>query len=186
MVKIIMVSTAILLTNYDHSRGLTGNEELLLIKRENIPYRGWWAFPGGKVEPGETGFQALQREIWEETGLKIQHGTLCTILNERLLENHKLLYHFLLQYWIVPVNDSIAKQVQHKHSKEGVLTWYPINHLPEIVPSDYQVFNDCLLKNKTPCLNYVEGTLVQSPGKEKEDLTLTQWDIQNTQEGFGK
>jgi 8-oxo-dGTP diphosphatase len=30
-----------------------------------------WEFPGGKIEPGETAWAALDREIWEELGAKI-------------------------------------------------------------------------------------------------------------------
>lgn len=35
---------------------------------------GMWEFPGGKVEPGETLAQALQREICEELGSEIEVG----------------------------------------------------------------------------------------------------------------
>jgi 8-oxo-dGTP diphosphatase len=44
---------------------------LLLIRRGTPPGRGLWSIPGGRVEPGETGRQAVVREVLEETGLLV-------------------------------------------------------------------------------------------------------------------
>ena len=44
---------------------------LLTSRPEGKVYAGYWEFPGGKFEPGETVDQALRRELYEELGITI-------------------------------------------------------------------------------------------------------------------
>ena len=44
---------------------------LLTSRPEGKVYAGYWEFPGGKLEPGETVEQALRRELQEELGIVI-------------------------------------------------------------------------------------------------------------------
>jgi 8-oxo-dGTP diphosphatase len=44
---------------------------LLTSRPANKVYAGYWEFPGGKFEPGESVQQALQRELHEELGIHI-------------------------------------------------------------------------------------------------------------------
>ena len=59
----VHVSVAVLI-NADH--------QVLLGQRPPLKsWEGWWEFPGGKIEKGETSVDALYREIYEEIGVKI-------------------------------------------------------------------------------------------------------------------
>ncbi len=47
------------------------DQKVLLVKRGNPPGQGMWAIPGGRVNLGETLRQAAEREVLEETGIRI-------------------------------------------------------------------------------------------------------------------
>lgn len=50
-----------------------GNISVLLIKRKYDPFKGQWAIPGGFVVNKESLEDAVERELFEETGIKINY-----------------------------------------------------------------------------------------------------------------
>ena len=64
MSKIVEVAAAVMLR-------ADGQEFLLALRPEGKVYAGYWEFPGGKVEPGESVREALIRELQEELGITV-------------------------------------------------------------------------------------------------------------------
>jgi 8-oxo-dGTP diphosphatase len=48
------------------------DRRILLVKRRTVPFKGYWALPGGRVEAGETVEQTVVREVKEETGVDVE------------------------------------------------------------------------------------------------------------------
>ena len=55
---------------------------IILIKRDNEPFKGDWALPGGFVEYGEKVENAVKREAKEETGLDVAIKDLVGVYSE--------------------------------------------------------------------------------------------------------
>ena len=53
------------------SAAIFRGDKILLVRRARAPAKGYYSFPGGRVEFGETLHAALHREIREETALAI-------------------------------------------------------------------------------------------------------------------
>ncbi|MBQ0052044.1 MAG: (deoxy)nucleoside triphosphate pyrophosphohydrolase [Treponema sp.] len=64
--KKIVVSGAIIL------RDNNGTKEIFASQRGYGEWKGWWEFPGGKLEAGESPEQCIVREIQEELATTVE------------------------------------------------------------------------------------------------------------------
>jgi 8-oxo-dGTP diphosphatase len=86
------------------------DNKILLIKRNTKPFVGYWALPGGRMDPGETIEQTVVREVKEETGLDI---TIVRIVGEYVEKGIKddIDYEYFPTCFVVkPVGGKLKKQ----------------------------------------------------------------------------
>ena len=72
---------------------------LLGQRPEGKPYAGYWEVPGGKIEKGETVFEALKRELQEELGIDIQSSEELTVLEHDYPHAYVRLHVSIIRDW---------------------------------------------------------------------------------------
>jgi 8-oxo-dGTP diphosphatase len=70
------------------------NGEILLLKRNVEPFKGFWHVVGGHVEENETLKEALQREFKEETNLDVEIGQILGNRIEKTSDRTKIIIIF--------------------------------------------------------------------------------------------
>jgi 8-oxo-dGTP diphosphatase len=101
--KITEVAAAVILRE-----DANGQTEYLLGQRgPGTFYPGYWEFPGGKVEPGETPRDAIVRELHEELDIKVLEAT-PWIVREHVYEHaHVRLHFFRVTQWRGELRDHV-------------------------------------------------------------------------------
>ena len=70
---------------------------ILLAKRSKEPSKGKWSIPGGRLELGETIFEAAKREVREECSVEIEIDKLLDIEDAIIRdEDGSIKYHFVV------------------------------------------------------------------------------------------
>lgn len=73
------------------------DERILVVKRGKDPGAGTWAFPGGRLELGETLAEAAVREAREETNLQVDPGEVLAVMDFiETDEEGEVRFHYVL------------------------------------------------------------------------------------------
>jgi 8-oxo-dGTP diphosphatase len=96
---------------------ITNNGKILLLHRKKAPNKGKWNGVGGHIEPGESPYHSMLREIGEETGIKLESVRFGGILTWEGFEiNIGGLYIFSAE----------VNSWKIKENGEGHLDWHPV------------------------------------------------------------
>ncbi len=71
------------------------NDKYFTTQRGYGEYKGWWEFPGGKIENGESKEEALKREIREELATEIEIDRFITTVQFDYPEFHLIMHCFI-------------------------------------------------------------------------------------------
>ena len=96
------------------------DDEILCCQRteyQALPLK--WEFPGGKIEPGEDGPEALQRELDEELGIRAHIGTKVAQLQHHYVNGNSVeLHFFLVEKYEGEMQNRIFREIRWVHRRE--------------------------------------------------------------------
>lgn len=97
----------------------------LVLQRSQEPYLGRWELPGGFVEQGETPAEGVRREIFEETGLRIEAPSIIGAYTSRYGDDGKWTVDVAFHCQALPGELSLSAESSHA-------AWVSIGQMPRL------------------------------------------------------
>lgn len=134
-------------TFYPHVAGaaaaiITKKNKVLMVQRKREPYKGTWMFPAGFIDYGEHPRETLEREVREETGLKLIGAKLVEVLQSE--DDYRSLGHFCFFYKA----EVKAGEIKTDKGENENIGWFDLKKLPKIGWKDHRVMMKRLLEGK--------------------------------------
>lgn len=110
--------------------------KVLLIKRGNEPFKGWWAFPGGFMDMDETLEECAIRELREETGIEMTEDDIMAFGTFSAVDRDPRGRTISKAYLV-----TVDKPIEVKGQDDAVKAeWFNINELPELAFDHEEMF----------------------------------------------
>lgn len=144
---------------------LRNRDQFLLLKRAKMPHQGKYVPVGGKVEPYEDPYSAAKRELYEETGIRLEALSYCGVL----VETAPLDYNWQCNIYVADID-----YMSPPPCDEGILEWIPFLKVPEVSTpkTDWHIYQ-FIMKNRVFAINAIYD-------KEMELISMVE-EIQNEQ-----
>lgn len=121
-----------------------GIVKVLLIRRNNEPYKDKWALVGGALYNNETVLDGMKREIKEKTGINDIELYYSNIYSR--VDRSPVMRMVGLSY--VGFLDIEKVNLLKETDKTNDSDWFPINNIPELAYDHNEILNDSILKLK--------------------------------------
>jgi 8-oxo-dGTP diphosphatase len=85
------------------------DRQVLLVRRDSEPRRGEWSLPGGMLELGETLRQGVEREVLEETGLRVRVKQVVEVFDSIIPDaaGRTEFHYVLIDFLCVPIDGEL-------------------------------------------------------------------------------
>ncbi len=109
---------------------------VVLVRRANPPRMGEWSIPGGMLELGETLCAGVEREIEEETGLKVKSETVLDVFDSIVTDaDGKTQYHYVLIDYLCSVDGGELRAA----SDVSAVRWATLEEVANLVKREMTV-----------------------------------------------
>ena len=124
----------VIATIFTVDKGIT---KVLLIKRNNNPFKDMWALVGGALYNDETIDEGIDREVKEKIGIKLNNREFFDIFSK--VDRSPVMRMIAIGY--IGVIDKSKVEILKKTLKTSDADWYPLDKIPKLAYDHNEILN---------------------------------------------